>query len=82
MVQIGLIDSKNHTLLNTLVKPTLPVPPMVTRIHGITNETLEKAAPFSDHYVTLSSLLAGRVMIAYNMYMVYQPFAREIVTVP
>ncbi len=67
VVQIGIIDSKGYTLLDTLVRPTLPVPPMVTRIHGITNETLVDASPFSDHYVRLSALLAGRTVVAYNM---------------
>jgi DNA polymerase-3 subunit epsilon len=67
VVQIGIVDSKNRILLNTLIKPTRPVPPMVVRIHGITNEKLEEASPFSDLYVTLSALLAGRTVIAYNV---------------
>ena len=67
VVQIGIIDGKGRTLLDTLVRPTCPVPPMVTRIHGLTNEKLADASPFCDLYVTLSSLLAGRTVIAYNI---------------
>jgi DNA polymerase-3 subunit epsilon len=67
VVQIGIIDSKGRTVLNTLIRPTRPVPPMVSRIHGLTDETLAEASPFCDHYVSLSSLLAGRTVIAYNM---------------
>jgi DNA polymerase III subunit epsilon len=67
VVQIGIIDSKGRTLLDTLVRPTRPVPSVVTRIHGLTNEKLAEASPFCDHYVMLSSMLAGRVVIAYNM---------------
>lgn len=67
IVQIGIIDSTGRTLLNTLVKPTRPVPPVVIAVHGITNERLADVAPFSDLYVALSALLAGRRVIAYNM---------------
>lgn len=67
VIQIGIIDSTGRTLLDTLVKPTRPVPSVVTRIHGLTDEKLADCAPFCDHYVTLSSLLAGRTVLAYNM---------------
>jgi DNA polymerase-3 subunit epsilon len=67
VVQIGIIDSKGRTLLNTLVKPTIPVPSVVVRIHGLSDDKLVNASPFSDHYVTLSALLAGRTVLAYNI---------------
>nr|AAS90610.1 conserved hypothetical protein [uncultured soil bacterium] len=67
VVQIGIIDSKGRTVLNTMVRPTRPVPSVVTRIHGLTNEKLAEASPFSDLYVSLSSILAGVTVIAYNM---------------
>jgi DNA polymerase III subunit epsilon len=67
VVQIGIIDSNGRTLLDTLVRPTRPVPQIVVSIHGLSTERLAGEAPFSDLYVTLSSLLAGRTVIAYNM---------------
>jgi len=67
VVQVGIIDNQGRTVLNTLVRPTRPVPSVVVAIHGLSTERLAGEPPFSDLYVKLSSLLAGRTVIAYNM---------------
>lgn len=67
IVQIGIIDKHGSTILNTLVKPTRPVTAQVIAVHGITNDMLRDAPPFSELYVKLSALLAGQTLVAYNM---------------
>jgi DNA polymerase III subunit epsilon len=67
IVQVGIVDKQGKTIFNSLVKPTKPVPRDAMAIHGISNEMLVNAPPFSELYVKLSSILAGQPLIAYNM---------------
>jgi DNA polymerase III epsilon subunit-like protein len=67
VVQIGIIDKNGEIILDTLVKPSKPVPFQATNIHGITNEMLADAPTLDDIYVSLSAKLAGTPLVAYNM---------------
>lgn len=67
VVQIGIIDKTGEIILDTLVKPTIPVPGAAYNVHGISNQMLADAPTFDDVYVTLSAKLAGTPLIAYNM---------------
>jgi DNA polymerase-3 subunit epsilon len=67
IVQLGVVDKSGKIILNTLVKPSQPVPLAAMAVHKITNERLADALPFSEWYVKLSALLAGQTLIAYNM---------------
>ncbi|XFB06568.1 exonuclease domain-containing protein [Azotobacter salinestris] len=37
IVELSLIDSRGQPLLDTLIRPERPIPPALTRIHGIDN---------------------------------------------
>jgi DNA polymerase-3 subunit epsilon len=65
--QLGIIDKQGAVVLDTLVKPTNRIPSGATNVHGISNEMVKDAPTFMDIYTTVSSLLAGSVLIAYNM---------------
>jgi DNA polymerase-3 subunit epsilon len=67
VVQIGIVDKHGNVVMDTLVKPTIPVPAGATRVHGISNAMLKSAPNFTDLYVKLSVTLAGTPLIAYNM---------------
>lgn len=67
IVQIGVLDSDGHVVLNTLIRPQRPCPPQATAVHGITNAMLASAPDFLDVYVQLSALFAGSTLVAYNM---------------
>ena len=40
IIEITIINMRGEILLNTLVKPSRPIPPEVTKINNITNEML------------------------------------------
>lgn len=64
--EIAIIDHHNNVLLNTLVKPSKPIGSDVIRIHGISNEMVANAPPFTSLTTTLSRILHHRHLIAYN----------------
>lgn len=66
IVQIGLLSPLGNVLLDTLVKPTAPIPAAATRIHGITNEMVASAPGFADIYPKLVELTKDKEVIVYN----------------
>jgi len=50
----------------SLVNPGIPIPASATAIHGITDLDISASPFFREVAGTLSSLLAGRVMVAHN----------------
>ena len=67
IVQIGIVDQNGKTAMDELIKPTISIPPGASRVHGIYYSDVENAPYFKDIYAELSKLLAGQVVIAYNM---------------
>ncbi len=67
IVQLGIVDKNGQTVMNTLIKPTLPIPAGASNVHGIYDKDVQNAPTLDDVYVSLSSTLAGGVVIAYNM---------------
>lgn len=63
--QIAIIDSSGETLLDTLVKPTKPIPAEATAIHGITNEMVANAPSLPVEHIF--ELLSGQQVIVYNV---------------
>lgn len=63
---IAIIDSNANVLMDTLVKPMRPIPEDATRIHGITNETVQDAPLFSSLEQQVYDLLKNRHVIIYN----------------
>lgn len=64
--QIALINARGEVLLDTLVKPTQPIPADATRIHGITNDDVAAAPDFRQLRPALVKLLTGRDVVVYN----------------
>jgi DNA polymerase-3 subunit epsilon len=53
-------------VIDTLVKPTIPIPPFVTTIHGITDAHVVDAPTFADIYPRLKSIFDGRPVVVFN----------------
>jgi DNA polymerase III subunit epsilon len=66
IVEISIIDHDGCVLLESLVKPSKPIPQATTRIHGITNEDVRTAPPWPTVWNDVRSLLAIRLIVIYN----------------
>lgn len=58
VIEISIIDKNKNTILNTLIKPTKPVPEEAIKIHGITNEMLEDAPSFEEVSILFEKITA------------------------
>ena len=67
VIQIGIVNQLGETVLNTLLKPSVPISSGAQAVHGISQRDVANAPTFRGLYVQLSSLLAGQTVIAYNM---------------
>ncbi|MHC4413639.1 MAG: 3'-5' exonuclease [Planctomycetota bacterium] len=65
VIDIALIDTDGTELINTLVRPTIPISIEATRIHGITNEDVATAATFGQILPNLNSY-NDRLIVIYN----------------
>ena len=67
IVQLAVINIQGETLLNTLLKPTIPVSPGARAVHGISDATLETAPTYPDIAETLHKILAeASAVVIYN----------------
>jgi DNA polymerase III subunit epsilon len=67
IIEIAIIDDQGATVINSLVRPSRPIPAEATRIHGITNEMVIGAPYWLILWqTTVRSLLAGRLIAIYN----------------
>lgn len=64
--QIAIIDHTGAVLLDTLVKPTLPILTAASRIHGITDDTVNDAPPWTDVREQVQQIVAGKTVLIYN----------------
>jgi DNA polymerase III subunit epsilon len=66
IVEIAVIDLDGKTLLNTLVKPTILIPPEVIEIHGITDEMVADSPSFPEVYPLIIQVLKDKTVLIWN----------------
>ncbi len=66
IVKISVVAPDGQVLLSTHVRPTVPIPPEATRVHGITDAMVADAPAWPEVWPSLKGLLAGKLTIAYN----------------
>lgn len=66
VIEVAVINGQKETLINTFVRPTIPIPQEATAIHGITDEMVANAPTFSEIYPELKQVLQGKVILIYN----------------
>ncbi len=66
VIEISIIDFDGSILFSSLVKPSIPIPAGVQRIHGISNEMVASAPVWPILWPKVRSFLYGRVIGAYN----------------
>ncbi|MYA92099.1 MAG: 3'-5' exonuclease [Chloroflexi bacterium] len=67
IVEIAIIDQAGAAVLHQRIKPSIPIPSAASRIHGIRDRDVADAPSFRQIYIQLSVLLAGQILVAYNM---------------
>lgn len=66
IVEISIIGDDESVLIESLVKPTRPIPAGSTAIHGITNEEVASAKPWPILWPQVRSALFNRLVVIYN----------------
>lgn len=66
VVEIAIVDVQGTPVLNSLVRPTIPIPEEAIAIHGITDEMVKDAPTFPDIYPQIVTTLVGKEVLIYN----------------
>ncbi|WP_275905623.1 MULTISPECIES: 3'-5' exonuclease [Burkholderia cepacia complex] len=66
IVEIAILDRAGAVLIDTLVRPAMPIPAAATEIHGITDADVAGAPDWTTIGPQVVNLLAGRLLIAHN----------------
>jgi len=65
--QIGICDGRGNIVMDTLVKPAVPINRKAFQIHGISEEALRDAPRFPDIYEELVNAVSYKPVIIYNV---------------
>ena len=66
IIEIAVVDADGKLLVNSLIKPSKPIPSESTAIHGITNEMVQKSPAWPILWPTIRAYLLGKIVAAYN----------------
>ena len=66
VVEIAIITGTGGIILHTLIRPTRPIPPEATRVHGISNADVRDAPRMSEVAPEIANALEGKFVVAYN----------------
>lgn len=66
VIDLAVIDRDGQVLIDTLIKPTVPLLPEVTAVNGITPEMLAGAPEFPEVMGKLFPLVSGRQVVTYG----------------
>jgi DNA polymerase III epsilon subunit-like protein len=66
IIEIAIINMRGEVLLDTLVKPTQPIPPEVTEINHITNEMVANAPAWRDIFPEVLAIISMHKWLAWN----------------
>jgi DNA polymerase-3 subunit epsilon len=67
IIEIAVLDQDGRPLIDTLIKPTAPIPADATRVHGISNAMTASAAGWAEVWPRVAAALRGRMVAIYNM---------------
>jgi DNA polymerase-3 subunit epsilon len=66
IVQIAIVDNMGVAILNTLIRPTKPIPAEATAVHGITDDSVRNAPPWSEVRGELCKIIRSENVVVYN----------------
>ena len=65
-VEVGVLSSQGEPLFDSLIKPSCPIDPRASRLHGHTAESLAGERRFFEVYPDLLDVLWGKQVVVYN----------------
>jgi DNA polymerase-3 subunit epsilon len=66
IVEICILESDGRVLVDRLVRPTIPIPPDATRVHGIRNAMVAGEPSWAEVWPEVEQALSGRAIAIYN----------------
>ncbi len=66
IIEISIIDDAGQVVFSSLVRPTQPIPPDSTSIHGITDADVRGARTWPVVWPEVRGALVGRLVVIYN----------------
>jgi DNA polymerase-3 subunit epsilon len=66
IIEVAVVDGTGRTLLDTYCRPTQAVNRYARQAHGISDQVLRRAVPFTAIYAELVAALADRCIYAWN----------------
>lgn len=66
IVDICILDDAGRTLIDSLVRPTQPIPAQASAVHGITNAMVSTAPTWPELWPQIKTALEGRTIATYN----------------
>lgn len=66
IVSIAIVDPAGIAMLDTLIRPTRPIPRDATRIHGITDDRVVDAPAYDQVVGAIRECVTGRRVVIYN----------------
>lgn len=66
IVQLAVINLRGETLIDTLVRPNIPIPEAAAAIHGITDDMVATAPDFREVFEQLREVVSFRPVLVYN----------------
>ncbi len=65
-VEVAIADPEGNAVVDTTVRPILPIEPGAQRVHGYTKESLADALAFREVYPEILDAIEGKRVVVYN----------------
>jgi len=66
IIQIAIIDPQGRVLLDTLIRPSQPISPAASAIHGIMDSDVLSAPTYKEIRSQIEECLMGKTLVIYN----------------
>lgn len=67
VIDLAVVNVTGQVLVDTLIRPSKPIPPETTAVHGICDHDVAAAPSWVEVHGLLAEALAGRTVVIYNL---------------
>jgi DNA polymerase-3 subunit epsilon len=65
-VEVAIADPEGNPLINSTIRPKLPIEPGAAKVHGYTVNALKGSPSFREIYSDILDAISGRRIVVYN----------------